>query len=122
MLHHISLPVTDIEASTRLYASALEALGVRLVCKGDGFVGFGFVDNQDKLLLTQRVDATAASAGFHLAFSAPTRLAVDAFYTAALRNGATDNGPPGLRAHYGPNYYAAFVIDPDGHRLEAVCK
>jgi catechol 2,3-dioxygenase-like lactoylglutathione lyase family enzyme len=60
--------------------------------------------------------------GFHIAFAAPDRAAVDAFHQAALAAGGIDNGGPGLRLHYGPTYYAAFVIDPDGHRIEAVFK
>jgi catechol 2,3-dioxygenase-like lactoylglutathione lyase family enzyme len=79
-------------------------------------------DGKDKLCLELRDDAQAAGPGFHLAFAAPSRDAVDAFHRAAVANGATDNGAPGLREHYGPTYYAAFVIDPDGHRLEAVFK
>ncbi|TIW55170.1 MAG: VOC family protein, partial [Mesorhizobium sp.] len=59
--------------------------------------------------------------GLHVCFAAPTRKSVDAFHAAALREGGRDNGPPGLRAAYGENYYAAFVIDPDGYRLEAYC-
>ena len=74
------------------------------------------------LALKQRAGATPPGAGFYLAFNAPSRAAVDAFYVEALRAGGTDNGPPGLRPHYGPTYHAAFVIDPDGHPLEAVCK
>jgi len=62
----------------------------------------------------------APGEGFHLAFTASDRAAVDAFHAAALRHGGADNGPPGLRPHYGPGYYAAFVIDPDGYRIEAV--
>jgi predicted lactoylglutathione lyase len=60
--------------------------------------------------------------GFHIAFSAQSQKSVIGFHSAALAAGATDNGKPGLREHYGPNYFAAFVIDPDGHHLEAVCK
>ena len=65
-------------------------------------------------------DARAPGAGFHLAFSAPDRAAVDAFHAAALAHGGSDDGPPGVRLHYDPGYYAAFVRDPDGHRHEAV--
>ena len=66
--------------------------------------------------------AGAPGPGFHLAFAAPSREAVDAFHACALRAGGTDNGAPGRRPHYGPHYYAAFLVDPDGHRIEAVCK
>ena len=67
-----------------------------------------------------RPEAAPPGAGFHLAFAAPSRAAVDAFHTAALRVGGQDNGAPGLQPDYGPHYYAAFLIDPDGHRIEAV--
>ena len=75
---------------------------------------------KDKLALKLVPEAAAAGEGFHLAFAAPSREAVDAFFEAAMANGATDNGAPGPRPHYGPHYYACFVIDSDGHRLEAV--
>lgn len=75
----------------------------------------------DKLAIKQRGrDAAAPGAGFHLAFGAPDRGSVARFHGAALRQGGTDNGAPGLRPQYGPHYYAAFVIDPDGHAVEAV--
>lgn len=77
---------------------------------------------RDKLALQQTSRASAAGPGFHLAIAAPSREAVDAFHAAALLHGAIDNGRPGLRPHYGPGYYAAFIIDPDGHRIEAVHK
>lgn len=122
MLHHISLPVSDLPAAGALYTAALGALGYRLVARSPGYVGFGVAEDEDSLALTARKPALAAGPGFHLAFAAPNRAAVDAFHAAALANGAQDNGPPGLRPHYGATYYAAFVIDLDGHRLEAVHK
>lgn len=122
MLHHISLPVADLPKSTLLYDALLAALGYRQVCSGSGFVGYGLEENQDKFALKHVSPSANAGAGFHLAFAAPSRKAVDAFYKAALQFGATDNGSPGLRLHYGPTYFAAFVIDLDGHRLEAVHK
>ena len=76
---------------------------------------------EDKFAIKLRGSAALAPGpGFHLAFAAPDRAAVDRFYDAALRTGGQDNGPPGLRPHYGPDYYAAFVIDPDGYHIEAV--
>ena len=122
MLHHISLPVSDLSAAGALYTAALAALGYRVVARSPGYVGFGVAEDEDSLALTARKPALAAGPGFHLAFAAPNRAAVDAFHAAALANGAQDNGPPGLRPHYGATYYAAFVIDLDGHRLEAVHK
>lgn len=120
MLHHVSLPVANLERSTRLYDAALEALGYRRVSSSPGFAGYGLEDGKDKLALMQVDTPVAAGRGAHLALAAPSRDAVDAFHRAAVLHGARDNGEPGLRLHYGPNYYAAFIIDPDGHRLEAV--
>ncbi len=122
MLHHISLPVSDLATSRALYGAALAALGYRLVAEAHGFVGFGLEVGQDILALKQVAAAQAAGPGFHLAFAAPNRAAVDGFYQAALDKGARDNGKPGLRANFGPHYYACFVIDADGHHLEAVHK
>jgi catechol 2,3-dioxygenase-like lactoylglutathione lyase family enzyme len=122
MLHHISFPVSDLTAAKAMYDAALSALGYRLVAESDGFAGFGVIDGQDVFAIVTRTPAVAAGAGFHLAFAAPSRVAVDRFHAAAVAHGATDNGAPGLRLHYGPNYYAAFVIDADGHRIEAVHK
>jgi len=122
LLHHISLPVSDLKVSKALYDLALGALGYRCVLQGDAYVGYGIDDGKDKLALKFRSPAVAAGNGFHLALTAPSREAVDRFHAAAIAHGATNNGEPGIRPHYGPNYYAAFVIDPDGHRLEAVHK
>ncbi len=122
MLHHISFPVADLDASARLYEAALAALGYREVARSHDFVGYGVEEGKDKFALKRVSPAANAGVGFHLAFAAPTRDSVDAFHAAALRLGATDNGAPGLRPQDGPTYYAAFVIDLDGHRIEAVHK
>ena len=122
MLHHVSLPVSDLEASKALYDAAMGALGYRCVVAVETAVGYGIEDGKDKLLLILNPKADAASEGFHLAFSAPSQDAVDKFHRAAMEHGARDNGQPGLRTQYGRGYYAAFVIDIDGHRLEAVHK
>ena len=121
MLHHLSLPVADLVRARAFYDSALGALGYRCVFANDTALGYGVEDDRDKLAL-MRSNAGAIGPGFHLAFRAPSRDAVDRFHARALKRGGTDNGAPGLRRHYGPHYYAAFVLDPDGHRLEAVCK
>jgi len=122
MLHHISLPVSDLPAATALYQAALGAMGYKVVAQSVGFVGFGTVTDQDQFALIATPQARAAGPGFHLALTAPSRAAVDGFHVAALAHGAQDNGAPGPRLHYGATYYAAFVIDPDGHRIEAVHK
>lgn len=120
MLHHISLGVRDLVAAGRFYDAALNALGYRRVFEDDTAIGYGLIDDQDLLCLKLRDDASAPGAGFHLAFAAGSREAVDAFHRAAVQAGGSDNGPAGLRPDYGADYYAAFVIDPDGHRIEAV--
>lgn len=122
VIHHTSLPVADLERSRSLYDAALGALGYRRVSDGPGFAGYGLEPERDKFALMQIAAAASAGAGSHLAFTAPSRAAVDAFHAAALQHGAKDNGAPGLRLHYGPTYYAAFIIDLDGHRIEAVNK
>lgn len=122
MLHHVSLPVSDLAASKVLYDAILGALGYRCVFHVDTAVGYGLEDGKDKLCLKLADPAIAAGEGFHLALDAGTQKEVNAFHAAAIKAGASDNGEPGLRPQYGPNYYAAFIIDLDGHRLEAVCK
>jgi len=122
MLHHASLAVADIQQSCALYDSALGALGYRRVSEAPGFAGYGVEDGRDRFALMESGSAAPSGPGSHLAFVAPSREAVDGFHRAALQHGATDNGAPALRPHYGPDYYAAFVIDLDGHHLEAVHK
>ena len=120
MLHHVSLPVESLEASGTFYDAALGALGYRRVFEDDTAIGYGVEDGKDKFCLKLRSPAIAPGPGFRLAFPAPSRTAVDLFYSSALASGGRDNGQPGLRPHYGPNYYAAFLVDPDGHHIEAV--
>ena len=123
MLAHLSLGVADLERAMAFYDAALAPLGcVRLWqnAKGAGYGPIGATD--EPLALFQRgAEARPPGPGFHLALRAANREAVARFHEAALAAGGQDNGAPGLRAHYGPGYYAAFVSDPDGHRLEAVC-
>lgn len=120
MLHHISFPVANLEASGRFYDAALGALGYRRVFQDHGAIGYGIEDGRDKFCLKLRSPAVPPGPGFHLAFSAPNRRAIDAFHAAALAAGGRDHGGPGPRPHYGASYYAAFVVDPDGHHIEAV--
>ena len=121
LLHHISFGVSDLQSMARFYDAVLTPLGQVRVWDGPRSVGYGLPGQGDKLLLNLRDDGDhAPGSGFHLAFSAPSRKAVDKFHAAALAHGGADNGGPGLRVHYGPNYYAAFVIDPEGCRIEAV--
>jgi catechol 2,3-dioxygenase-like lactoylglutathione lyase family enzyme len=119
MLHHLSLGVRDLELSGKFYDAVLGALGFRRVFEDDTAIGYGLVDNEDLLCLKLRDDATPPGAGFHLAFAAPSTASVHDFHKAGLQNGGRDNGGAGLRPDYGEYYYAAFLIDPDGHRIEA---
>jgi len=127
MLHHISLGVSDILRAARFYDAALGPLGYVRVWEDlqpdepDQAIGYGIAGGGDKLAIKHRPEgAQSPGPGFHLAFSAPSRQSVTQFHTAALEHGGADNGGPGVRPHYGPHYFAAFVIDPDGHHLEAV--
>jgi len=120
MLGHISFGVTDLARSIAFYDAALAPLGMVRVWRNADEAGYGAAGGGDKFAIKRRDGARPPGAGFHLAFNAPDRAAVDAFYQAAMAAGAHDNGGPGLRAHYGPTYYAAFVIDPEGYQLEAV--
>ncbi|MBV6321170.1 VOC family protein [Duganella violaceipulchra] len=120
MLHHISFGVRDLALAGAFYDAALGALGFRRVFEDDEAIGYGLEDDKDLLCLKLRDDAAAPGAGFHMAFTAPTRAAVDAFHADALRIGGSDNGAPGLRPDYGDHYYAAFLVDTEGHRIEAV--
>jgi catechol 2,3-dioxygenase-like lactoylglutathione lyase family enzyme len=120
MLHHVSFAVVNLESSGAFYDAALGALGYRRVFEDNTAIGYGIEDDKDIFCLKLRSLAIAPGTGFHLAFSAPSRGAVDLFYSAALAAGGRDNGRPGLRLHYGPSYYAAFLVDPDGYHVEAV--
>jgi catechol 2,3-dioxygenase-like lactoylglutathione lyase family enzyme len=120
MLHHSSLGVRDLAHAGAFYDAVLNALGFRRVFEDDTAIGYGVEDDKDLLCLKLRPNATPPGDGTHLAFAAPSRAAVDAFHAAGLRHGGADNGAAGLRADYGDHYYAAFLVDPDGHRIEAV--
>jgi catechol 2,3-dioxygenase-like lactoylglutathione lyase family enzyme len=124
MLDHVSLGVTDLDRSRRFYDAALRVLGiVRTVDFGGGRGSdYGAMAGQLGVELTITVEpGVAPSRGMHLCFRAGDRTAVCAFHAAALAAGGRDDGMPGLRVLYHPDYFAAFVLDPDGHRIEAVC-
>jgi catechol 2,3-dioxygenase-like lactoylglutathione lyase family enzyme len=120
MLSHLSLGIHDLERSQAFYDAVLGALGYARVWTGARGLGYGSPGREQLNLFVQEEARVTAGPGFHLAFAAPTPAAVDAFHAAALAHGGHDLGEPGLRPHYGPTYYAAFVLDPDGHKLEAV--
>jgi catechol 2,3-dioxygenase-like lactoylglutathione lyase family enzyme len=121
LLAHISFGVVDLVRSKTFYDPTMEALGYARVYTSDRTIGYGApgTDNDRLLLILQPRQVTPPSVGFHLAFAAPSREAVDRFHEAALAFGGVDQGRPGLRAQYGSDYYAAFVLDPDGYKLEA---
>lgn len=123
MLDHIGVAVSDIEQSKAFYEAALEPLGI-VKCYEYGpdktgagtAIGFG----KDMMPFFWIGDGKHIGEGIHVAFTAPDRSTVDAFYEAAIAAGGKDNGAPGLRPKYHPNYYGAFVLDPDGINIEAV--
>ena len=122
MFDHASLGVANFDRAKAFYDAALKPLGYHCVMAFDGVAAYGASPEQPQLWIGQaKGEPVAPAAGSHIAFSAPDRPAVDAFHKAALAAGGRDNGAPGLRPHYHPDYYGAFVIDPDGHRIEAVC-
>jgi catechol 2,3-dioxygenase-like lactoylglutathione lyase family enzyme len=120
MLGHVSFGVSDLNRAMAFYDAVLAPLGWVRVWTGDDEAGYGRPGGGDKFAIKRRDGARPPGPGFHLAFDAPSRGAVDALYAAALAAGGRDNGPPGLRPHYGPTYYAAFVFDPDGYAIEVV--
>lgn len=117
MFDHVGIKVADLAASRAFYAAALKPLGHVAGYADDSCAGFGAAGAPALWLYPAR---KPVGPGTHLAFRAADRAAVDAFYQAALKAGGRDNGPPGLRPDYSPSYYAAFVLDPDGHNIEAV--
>jgi catechol 2,3-dioxygenase-like lactoylglutathione lyase family enzyme len=121
MLGHISFGVSDLARTTAFYDATMNALGYARVFTSEHAVGYGRAGTEiDRLLLIlQPRRIMPPGSGFHLAFIAPNRAAVDHFHAAALKHGGTSEGAPGPRPHYGPDYYAAFVLDPDGYKLEA---
>jgi catechol 2,3-dioxygenase-like lactoylglutathione lyase family enzyme len=118
MLDHVTIGVSKLNHARVFYDRALRPLGIRrLYADGETFSGYG----ADKKAFFWIGARAAVTTGAHVAFTAPDRAAVDAFHAAALAAGGRDNGAPGLRPHYHHHYYGAFVLDPDGHNIEAVC-
>ena len=123
MISHLSLGTADLRRSARFYDTALRALGYVRVWTAETAVGYGLEGGNDKLAIKEQSAADSqlsAGPGFHLAFTAPSQEAVNRFHAIALEMGGCCKGPPGLRLNYGDSYYTAFVLDPDGHKLEAV--
>ena len=120
MFDHVKFGVSDFAASKAFFLKALEPLGLAVAAEGEPTYGVELVVPESKasLILCQTKETPAH---LHLAFVARNRRQVEAFHRAALEAGGKDNGAPGLRPHYHANYYAAFVLDPDGHNIEVVC-
>ena len=121
MFDHLSIGVRDLPAAIAFYRAALAPLGYRCHDEGADYAGFGAEQPQFWLNTTAHPVPADPRSGLHICFVAPSTEAIDRFHAAALAHGGTDNGAPGLRPNYGPDYYGAFVIDPDGYRIEAHC-
>lgn len=127
MFDHVSIGVADLARSRRFYDAVLKPLG-HACLYGEGSLGYGPANKGDGgggiglwVLPSEKPVKAEMKSGLHFCFAAASRKAVDAFHAAALKAGGRDNGKPGLRADYGAGYYAAYVIDPDGYRIEAYC-
>ncbi len=121
MLDHVSIGVRDIAAARRFYDAALNPLGYGCLSHDETSLGYGRRGVAFWISVSTHPVPADTRSGLHFCFAAPTRQSVDAFHAAALGAGGRDNGKPGLRPEYDPAYYAAFIIDPDGYRVEAHC-
>jgi catechol 2,3-dioxygenase-like lactoylglutathione lyase family enzyme len=118
MLDHVTIGVSDVERSKKFYDRALRPMGItRLYAEGERFAGYGISPKAFFWIGWRDIPQTGA----HVGFVAQDRATVDRFYDEAIAAGGKDNGQPGIRPNYHPNYYGAFVLDPDGHNIEAVC-
>jgi len=121
MLDHLSITTGDLDRAQRFYDAVLSTLGYPRVYRNERGIGYGERGAAGGYISVY-LSANVVADNRHWAFRAPSRAAVRAFYAAALAQGGRDDGPPGLRLEYNPTYYAAFVLDPDGNRIEAVCR
>jgi len=121
MIDHVSIGVRDIATAKRFYDAALQPLGYECLSQAEGSLGYGRGAVEYWISVVQHPVAPHPESGLHFCFSASTRKSVNSFHAAALKAGGRDNGAPGVRADYDVNYYAAFVVDPDGYRIEAHC-
>jgi catechol 2,3-dioxygenase-like lactoylglutathione lyase family enzyme len=121
MINHVSVGVRDLGAAGRFYDAALAPLGYKRLFDSADALGYGAGTPSLWVLRVERPVPVDDASGLHLCLDAESRAAVDRFHAAATAAGGRDNGKPGVRKDYGDNYYAAFVKDPDGYRLEAYC-
>ena len=121
MFDHVSIGVSDLKRAGKFYDAVMKPLDVTRLSDGESALGYGEKNAGLWLLASNKPVKPDRESGLHFCFQAKSRAAVDAFHAAALKAGATDNGKPGVRADYSPKYYAAFVVDPDGYRIEAYC-
>jgi catechol 2,3-dioxygenase-like lactoylglutathione lyase family enzyme len=121
MIAHVSIGVRELARSRSFYDAVLEPLGYKCIRAARTLAGYGYGTDSISfwVVSAERPVPADDKSGLHFCFAARDAAAVDAFYAAALRAGGRDNGAPGLRPMYAPDYYAAFVIDPDGYRIEA---
>jgi catechol 2,3-dioxygenase-like lactoylglutathione lyase family enzyme len=122
MIDHLSIGVRDVARAKRFYDATLAPLGYKCLSAGEGSLGYGDAVVTLWVNAAERPVPADEKSGLHVCFTAPTRRGVDTFHAAALAAGGKDNGKPGLRPDYGASYYAAFVVDPDGYRIEAYCR
>jgi catechol 2,3-dioxygenase-like lactoylglutathione lyase family enzyme len=121
MISHVSIGVRDVAKAKKFYDSVLMPLGITCLSSDDSSLGYGNDGIAFWVIAAKSPVPADPQSGLHFCFSAPTRKSVDAFHKAAVAAGGHDNGKPGLRTDYGKDYYAAFVVDPEGYRLEAYC-
>jgi catechol 2,3-dioxygenase-like lactoylglutathione lyase family enzyme len=119
MIHHVSIGVRNVGKTKAFYDAALAPIGYSCLSSDDASLGYGKDTVAFWISLSESPVVADPKSGLHFCFVAPTRRSVEAFYKAALATGGRDTGKPGLRADYGPSYFAAYVIDPDGYRIEA---
>jgi len=121
MISHISIGVLDLAKAGRFYDAALAGLGCKRLYDSAEALGYGAESPELWVMKVERPVKADEASGLHLCFDAADRAGVDAFHKAGIKAGGRDNGKPGLRKDYGDSYYAAFLIDPEGYRLEAYC-
>lgn len=119
MLHHVSIGVKDLATAKRFYDKALAPLEIKCLAEGESYLGYGAQGPDFWVFKVNRPVKADDESGLHFCLQAGSRKAVNEFHAAAVKSGGRDNGEPGIRKDYGENYYAAFVVDPDGYRIEA---